>query len=123
MPKIIVIFVSKDHDALLDKYCELSRGKGKHHYRPENFGPQNEVDLAKKIALDDSEIQHTVYTMYPNFLNRVGCYIADGAIDNRNVFVFIVGDSSFDYETEVATFDEEGFLTNWPYGYLEPDFD
>ena len=124
MPKSIVVYVSKDRDALLGKYSELSTSDyDKHYCRPETYGPQNEVDLATRLVFNSSEGQHVVYTMYPNFLNKIGAYISDGKLENTCVSVYIVGDPKYDCNLDKSWFDSDGYLTNWPYGYLEPNYE
>ena len=70
---------------------------------------------------NDKDIRIVIETHSEKILNKIGEGIAQGKLDRScvNVVLFNAKDESLKKYVEIASFDEDGFLTNWPIGFFE----
>jgi energy-coupling factor transporter ATP-binding protein EcfA2 len=70
----------------------------------------------------EHRVKFIVETHSEALVNRLGQLISKGAVPNEDVQVLIFEDQEDEAITNVriATFDEEGGLQNWPFGFFEP---
>jgi hypothetical protein len=63
-----------------------------------------------------------VETHSKHLINRIGSLIADGQIQPKDVGIVLFDQSDRDARVTVreSFFDDEGVLTDWPYGFFEP---
>lgn len=73
------------------------------------------VSVAKLSRID---MRLIIETHSEHIINQVGACVADGEIapDDVDIDVFYKGETSS--HLQVASFDEDGFLKNWPYGFF-----
>lgn len=71
---------------------------------------------------EDKSIQIIVETHSSQLINRLGELISEGKLKSEDVQVILFEESAESKEAEVrvATFDDDGYLLNWPYGFFEP---
>jgi predicted ATPase len=76
------------------------------------------VKLAKENGID---LRLVVETHSEQIINRIGRRVSEGAIDHDDVAVVLFDKPKFDVPTNVSIseFDDEGFISNWPYGFFE----
>lgn len=91
------------------------------HLIEQGLHPQK---IAEKVLRD---IQHCAESWDLNIsthsdvpLNLIGYLIHSGDVKAEDVRVFVMSDDNQDIQFE-STYDQKGFLVNWPYGFL--DFD
>ncbi|MGO9313772.1 MAG: AAA family ATPase [Syntrophobacteraceae bacterium] len=75
---------------------------------------------SKKSELD---IRLIVETHSETIVNRIGNQIAAGRLKNDDVNVVLFEKENPDSDTflRFVSYDENGYLINWPYGFFEPD--
>ncbi|MEP0871144.1 AAA family ATPase [Trichocoleus desertorum AS-A10] len=78
------------------------------------------INTAKSSSLD---LRLIIETHSETLINRMGHRIANGDFDkdNVNVVLFDKQKSNEPVSIRTASYDEEGFLDNWPLGFFEPD--
>lgn len=78
------------------------------------------IKAAHEINID---LRLIIETHSETMINRLGHRIANGNAkrEDINVVVFEKEHSNAPTQIKIASYDEEGFLTNWPYGFFEPD--
>lgn len=78
------------------------------------------IAVGRESGLD---IRLIIETHSATIVNRLGHRIANGDIAPEDICVAIFEKASADAPTEVriGQYDQEGFLTNWPFGFFEPD--
>jgi predicted ATPase len=90
------------------------------------------ADIFAKSVSKDSEISREgrrqlrimAETHSPSLINRLGQLIAAGKVekDDVQVVLFEQAENSDATTVTIATFDDQGVLTNWPFGFFEPDY-
>lgn len=62
-------------------------------------------------------------THSPALVNRLGSLVADGKFKADDIQILLFEQDEKDGQTKIrtASFDNEGVLSNWPYGFFEPD--
>lgn len=67
------------------------------------------------------EVRLVIETHSEQIINRLGRRVSEEAISSEDVAVVLFDKPSFDIPTnvQVTGFDNEGFITNWPYGFFE----
>lgn len=88
-------------------------------YIPERFCHANTeakkiFDFVKKYK-DSPNCK--VYTLRETAVNVIGHMIINGILNNKDVEVLILP------EGQIATYDDEGFLQDWPFGFYSWDID
>lgn len=80
--------------------------------------------IAEKVFSDIKYCHNTfdlnITTHSDVAINLVGHLISKNKIKAADVKVFILSDDNQNIQQE-SSFDEKGFLVNWPYGFMEPD--
>lgn len=79
------------------------------------------IEMAKKLNID---LRIIIETHSETIINRIGHKIASGELSNELVSISIF-DKEFDADnTDVrfASYDNEGALNNWPYGFFYPEW-
>jgi predicted ATPase len=78
------------------------------------------VNEAKGKGID---LRLIIETHSPTLINRLGHRIAKGKISKDEVSVVLFNrSSSLDpVHIDIASYDDDGFLDNWPIGFFEPD--
>jgi len=76
------------------------------------------VKLAKENGVD---LRLVIETHSEQIINRLGRRVSEGVMSHDDVGVTLFDKANFDVPTEVTVtgFDQEGFITNWPYGFFE----
>lgn len=79
-------------------------------------------DSASEDASNHFGLRIFAETHSPALINRLGILIADGIVHRNNVqiVVFEQEDSSLPSKVQIAEFDDDGILRNWPVGFFEP---
>lgn len=60
-----------------------------------------------------------VETHSRSFIDAVGDSVANGKIDSKDVAVYIFEKKNGNVSIELSEFDDDGYLTNWPLGFLD----
>lgn len=62
-------------------------------------------------------------THSPALVNRLGSLVAEGKFKAEDIQILLFEQEGKDGQTKIrtASFDEEGVLSNWPYGFFEPE--
>lgn len=78
------------------------------------------IQAAKKMRLD---VRLIIETHSETMINRFGNRIADGALDHSSINVLIFEKNNDSKATSImrSGYDEEGYLTKWPYGFFRPE--
>jgi len=78
------------------------------------------IKTAHKANID---LRLIIETHSETIINRLGHRIANGDAKRQdiNVVIFEKEDANAPAQVTTAEYDEEGFLTNWPFGFFEPD--
>lgn len=78
------------------------------------------IKAAQEAKLD---LRLVIETHSDTIVNRFGHRIANQDMDPQDINVVLFDKKGPDASTEIriAKYDEEGFLTNWPFGFFEPD--
>ncbi|WP_298905571.1 AAA family ATPase [uncultured Aliiroseovarius sp.] len=82
------------------------------------------VEALVEFERGEEQLVLLVETHSEALINRLGELIGEGAISRHDVQVVVFSDdpqTSQGGQLEVAEFDEEGALVNWPYGFFEYD--
>ena len=68
------------------------------------------------------ELRLVVETHSEAIINRIGHLISNKVINEKDVNVVLFEKDEFADCTNVkiATYDDEGYLENWPYGFFQP---
>ncbi|KAA0180820.1 AAA family ATPase [Cupriavidus gilardii] len=77
------------------------------------------VQAARSIGID---LRLIIETHSEYLVNRLGYLIAKDKFESSDASVLVFERDSFSQPTSIrrATYTEEGFLENWPYGFFEP---
>ncbi len=80
------------------------------------------MDIIVKIAAEGN-IHFIIETHSETMINRIGALIEKQKIKNEDVGIIIFNKQFDDDETRISksSFDEEGYLENWPIGFFEPE--
>lgn len=72
--------------------------------------------------LNSKNISIIAETHSPHLINRLGELVADGQINKDDVQIVIFEDSEdlINSSVSISKFNEDGILTNWPFGFFEP---
>ena len=67
------------------------------------------------------EVRLIIETHSEQIINRFGRRVSEGAISREDLAVVLFDKPSFEIPTnvQVTTFDNEGFIANWPYGFFD----
>lgn len=78
------------------------------------------IKAAKENGID---LRLIIETQSETMVNRFGHRIANQDVDHQDINVVIFDKRGPDRPTQVrlAQYDEEGYLTNWPFAFFEPD--
>lgn len=78
------------------------------------------IEMGLRSGVD---LRLVVETHSEQIINRIGKRVATGEAKRDNVSVVLFQKPSFSDTTEVVstTYDEEGLIDNWPYGFFESD--
>ena len=77
------------------------------------------IDIAEKIdKLLKGGINKEVTTVNSSVVSRVGLAVAAGLIKNNEVEIRVFEKGKLQ---KTATYDENGYLVNWDYGFYLPD--
>ena len=78
------------------------------------------IDLARK---NGNELQLILETHSVTIINYLGRAIAKGKLSNDDVSIIMFEKKITKGTTDVrnSNFDEEGYLSNWPYGFFDPE--
>jgi hypothetical protein len=81
------------------------------------------VTAINSARASDLDVRLIIETHSQTIVNRIGNLVADGKIDKEDVSVALFEKASPDQETSVrlSEFDSDGFLTNWPFGFFDPE--
>ncbi len=82
------------------------------------------MDVIAKIATEKN-VRFIIETHSETIINRIGTLIDKGKFNNNDVEITIF-DKQFGEErtcVKKSTFDEEGYLKDWPIGFFEPEED
>ncbi|WP_398497916.1 DUF3696 domain-containing protein [Variovorax sp.] len=62
-------------------------------------------------------------THSPALVNRLGTLIAEGKFNSKDIQILLFEQDEVTGQTTIrtASFDSEGILSNWPYGFFEPE--
>lgn len=79
------------------------------------------IKYAKSNSID---LKLLIETHSETIINRIGQLISKDKFDNNHVSV-IIFEKNKDNQTDIAisTYDQEGYLSNWPYGFFSSDED
>ncbi|WP_286836263.1 AAA family ATPase [Pseudomonas sp. PGPPP1] len=79
----------------------------------------NSINAAKVANID---LRLVIETHSEYLVNRLGYLIAKNKFSNEDASILIFDRESYSLPTQLthATFNEKGFLENWPYGFFEP---
>jgi hypothetical protein len=104
------------------KFDYLNDYRTKHsHYDmlwlPElNAHPQLEAEkIMSFITNNDNSPHREIYTLRDTSVNVVGHMISQEWLNPKDISVIVLPDN------QIATFDDDGFLVNWPYGFYNWD--
>lgn len=82
------------------------------------------ADAIMKVATDkNTETTIILETHSPTILNRIGLRIAEEKVSPEDISVLIFNKSEAETEISQVSFDNDGRLTKWPYGFFDPDDD
>jgi predicted ATPase len=78
------------------------------------------IQATKKIGLD---LRLIIETHSETMINRFGSRIADGGLDHNSINVIVFEKNNNSQATSImrSGYDEEGYLTKWPYGFFRPE--
>lgn len=78
------------------------------------------VELARENKID---LRLIIETHSEVIINRIGHRIANKELNSKdvNVVLFEKEPAALSTKVSFSDYDEDGFLTNWPIGFLEPD--
>jgi AAA15 family ATPase/GTPase len=78
------------------------------------------IEAARQANID---LRLIIETHSETIINRLGHRIASGDAKRQDITVAIFEKEEANAPAQVTTaeYDEEGFLTNWPFGFFEPD--
>ena len=78
------------------------------------------LDNVKSV---NRELSIIAETHSPHLINRLGELVSEGKLSPNDVDVIMFEDGSEAEESmvSVSRFDSQGVLTNWPYGFFEPN--
>ena len=78
------------------------------------------IKLAKERKID---LRLIIETHSEVIINRIGHQIADKNLNHKdvNTVLFEADSSALSTKVSFSTYDDDGFLNNWPIGFLEPD--
>jgi predicted ATPase len=76
------------------------------------------IKTARKVNID---LRLIIETHSETIINRLGHHIANGDAKPQDINVVIFEKEYATAQVKVAEYDEEGFITNWPFGFFEPD--
>ncbi|MEA4906928.1 MAG: AAA family ATPase [Anaerolineaceae bacterium] len=81
------------------------------------------VDAVRMSKSEHLELRLIIETHSETIVNRLGHKIMQGEIDPKfiNIAIFDKNDPNQPTKVTVGEFDNDGFLTNWPYGFFEPE--
>jgi hypothetical protein len=129
-------------------HASLSSKQFRFHHRQENSSPvrqqvifaieQPELHLHPRLQalLADAllsamsaarsvnlELRLVIETHSETLINRLGHRIDNGDVKRQdiNIVVFEKEHANAPAQIRVAEYDDEGFLTNWPFGFFEPE--
>jgi predicted ATPase len=76
------------------------------------------IKAAREVNID---LRLIIETHSETLINRLGHRIANGDVQRQdiNIVVFEKEHANAPAQVSVAEYDEEGFLTNWPFGFFE----
>ena len=79
------------------------------------------IQAVKAARANGVEIRLVIETHSEQIINRLGRRVSEDAIGREDVAVVLFDKPSFAIPTDVQVtgFDNEGFITNWPYGFFE----
>lgn len=82
------------------------------------------IDIIAKIAME-KDVRFVIETHSETIINRIGLLIDKGKVNNKDIEITIFDKKFGDSKTQVlkSTFDEEGYLKDWPIGFFEPEED
>ncbi len=80
------------------------------------------IDIIAKVA-KEGNIHFIIETHSETMVNRIGTLINRKKIENDDVGIVIFNKEFGDDETQISksSFDDEGYLENWPIGFFEPE--
>ena len=78
------------------------------------------IDLARK---NGNELQLILETHSETIINYFGRAIAKGSLNNEDVSIVLFEKQISKSTTDVrnSIFDDDGYLSNWPYGFFDPE--
>ncbi len=78
------------------------------------------IETARQANID---LRLIIETHSETIINRLGHRIANGDAKRQdiNVVIFEKEQANAPAQVTTAEYDDEGFLTNWPFGFFEPD--
>lgn len=84
------------------------------------------ADVFCEVAVSSSRKRRSkavIETHSPALINRLGGLVASGRVSPDEVQILIFQTDSFGGMTQIeqATFDRDGGLNNWPFGFFEPE--
>jgi len=79
------------------------------------------IQAVKAARSNGVEVRLVIETHSEQIINRLGRRVSENAIGREDVAVVLFDKPSFAIPTDVQVtgFDNEGFITNWPYGFFE----
>lgn len=82
------------------------------------------MDVIAKIAMEKN-VRFIIETHSETIINRIGTLIDKGKFNNNDIEITIFDKQFGEDRTCVkrSTFDEEGYLKDWPIGFFEPEED
>ena len=80
------------------------------------------VSILSKAKEDGLDLRLIMETHSETIINRLGENIAENNIshDDINVVLFDKADTDANSTVNIGKYDDEGFMTNWPFGFFEP---
>ncbi len=76
------------------------------------------VDIINQLKDLNRKYNFIYETHSPHLINRLGELIEDGALDSEDVQILIFDNESDQTNIIHSTFNEEGILENWPFGFF-----
>lgn len=82
------------------------------------------MDIIARTAME-KDVRFIIETHSETIINRIGSLIDKGIVNNHDIEITIFDKKFGDDRTQVlkSTFDNEGYLKDWPIGFFEPEED
>lgn len=78
----------------------------------------SEISLLSKN--NASRFPIVIETHSPHIINRFGELVANGVLSNKDINISLFEGDHGNAKITCASFNEEGYLENWPFGFFEP---